>query len=142
MQISLEVSPSFTPSLSIRLLQGVEEKKKEEKKVGLLTCSGDINVEKSRKNGQQDIFWRNGTFLIPMTDYEEFMEITKIPILIPAETHLTGLDGTRYELKIRSDMSWIIYSWWEEPPEGWEVLGEYASKLIKYTKDHVEQEQS
>lgn len=47
-----------------------------------------------------------------------------------------------YELSIRNGFNSAVCHWWGEPPAGWEDLGKFTAKLIKYARDRIKQEQS
>ncbi len=106
-----------------------------------LHCIGNIDIE---ENYEESVFEANGEWEFDMSvnDYGDIVhliqdiEVTAIPEFV------NGLDGTTYELNISNGFNSTVYHWWEEPPAGWEDLGKFTAKLIKYTHDRIKQEQS
>ena len=52
---------------------------------------------------------------------------TKIPLL-PQE--MAGCDGTFYTMTVGSCFGGATYSWWSQPPTGWEILPEVTRQII------------
>jgi len=56
----------------------------------------------------------------------------RIPLL-PQEVH--GCDGDFYTMTVGSCFGGATYSWWSEPPTGWEVLPKVTRQIIdKFSK--------
>ena len=52
---------------------------------------------------------------------------TKIP-LMPQE--MAGCDGTFYTMIVGSCFGGATYSWWSQPPPGWEILPKVTHQII------------
>lgn len=131
MEIFLEISDSMSISghLSIELTESK------------LHCNGNIHIE---ENIEESVLEANGEweFDMPVSDYGDIVHIIQNIEVTSIPEFATGLDGTTYELNIRNGFNSAVYHWWGEPPAGWEDLGKFTAKLIKYTRDRIKQEQS
>ena len=131
MEIFLEVnnSMSMLGCLSIELSESK------------LHCNGNIYIE---ENMEESVLEANGEwdFDMPVSDYSDIVHIIQNIEVTPIPKLAIGLDGTTYELNIRNEFNSAVYHWWGDPPEGWEDLGKFTAKLIKYTRDRIKQEQS
>jgi len=81
-------------------------------------------------------------FDMSISDYSDIVHIIQNIEVTAIPEFAIGLDGTTYELNIRNGFNSAVYHWWGEPPAGWEDLGKFTAKLIKYTRDRIKQEQS
>jgi len=106
-----------------------------------LHCNGNIYIEENmekrglKANGE----WE---FDMSISDYSDIVHIIQNIEVTAIPEFAIGLDGTTYELNIRNGFNSAVYQWWGEPPAGWEDLGKFTAKLIKYTRDRIKQEQS
>ena len=50
--------------------------------------------------------------------------------LSPAGTGRVGLDGTSYEIELRSGFHSVIYHWWGSAPASWEALGRVFTQTV------------
>jgi hypothetical protein len=71
---------------------------------------------------------------VPKQDFEKFVRELRT-IQIPAfPSNEMGLDGTTYEIQISNGFNDATYSWWEDPPEGWEPLKVFFDRLMAYAQ--------
>jgi len=71
---------------------------------------------------------------VPAADVERLRNLfagLEIPVISEGQA---GLDGTTYTLRFDCGMSTASYSWWVQPPKGWEGLEEVAIQLIEMSQ--------
>jgi len=106
-----------------------------------LHCTGNIYIEENMEESALDTDgeWE---FEMSVSDYEDIVHVIQNLEVKAIPEFIMGVDGTTYELKIHNGFNSVEYNWWGELPAGWENLGKFTTKLIKYTRDRIKQEQS
>lgn len=131
MEIFLEISDSMSifGYLSIELTESK------------LHCNGNIHIE---ENIEESVLEPNGEweFDVSVSDYDDMVHIIQNIEVTAIPEFAIGLDGMTYKLNIRNGFNSAVYHWWGEPQAGWEDLGKFTTKLIKYTRNRIKQEQS
>ena len=56
-----------------------------------------------------------------------FQEVSISALPVP---EVFGLDGTSYEIELRSGFHSVIYHWWRSAPASWEALGRVFTQTV------------
>jgi hypothetical protein len=54
--------------------------------------------------------------------------------ILPIAEFSMGLDGTTYSIAISNGFNRSEYTWWEECPKEWQMLGKFAENLLQFVK--------
>jgi hypothetical protein len=68
---------------------------------------------------------------VPPLEAKTITTILEHLVATVAPESVQGLDGTTYTLLIKRGFNVAQFTWWCEPPAGWQALGELAKTLLK-----------
>jgi hypothetical protein len=137
----LKETPSFEGELSMRLTEKHESEGRAEY---FLICQknpplneGEFSifasvlrrvVGRDREEITKSMNWQRE---VPPLEAKTIATILEqlVPTVVPESVE--GLDGTTYTLLIKRGFNVIQFTWWCEPPAGWQALGGLAKTLLK-----------
>jgi hypothetical protein len=141
--LTLKEKPSFEGELSVALMEEHDPEgraryffacQKEPpfntEEMVLIVAAHEGIVDDQHDELMKSISWQRE---VPAAEASEILDILQhqIAFIVPEVT--IGLDGTTYELLIERGFSKVQFTWWCEPPLGWEALGEVARKILSRT---------
>ena len=111
--LKVEVSGSSGETLSVRVhIQDANS----------ATCSVDVvHLESDFESSQHEL---SSEQIVQLTEALEDLSIPAAP------EFAMGLDGHRTTLTIEQGFNSATYSWWVDPPEGWEDMGAYVKTIL------------
>jgi hypothetical protein len=137
----LKENPSFEGELSIRL---IEQHESEGRAKYFISCQKNppLNrkefsvfawalgrvVGRDREEITKSIEWQRE---VPPLEAKKIAAILEHQFVTIVPESLEGLDGTTYRLLIERGSNIVQFTWWCEPPTGWEALGELAKTILK-----------
>jgi len=93
-------------------------------------------TEEPKRFGQKNEAWPAPTMEYPSVIADPaivqrpYERIVALRLPIPKGVNSVGLDGTSYELILRTTMTRVILRWWEEGPTEWAEAGEIVTEMF------------
>ena len=87
-----------------------------------------VNTSTKKKN------YREWKIKLKKTDFKNLFSIIDNAMVPAVPDYADGLDRTEYMLELLIDGHSLKYSWWSDPPNGYEAIDRFAGQLLDYSK--------